>query len=63
MTKRKRIILLLAGWLCAVLMPAPAHATAMAEEMGIDAKTWASSVVLGWNLGNSLESKGDDETA
>lgn len=63
MTKRKRIILLLAGWLCTVLMPAPAHATAMAEEMNIDAKTWASSVVLGWNLGNSLESKGDDETA
>lgn len=63
MTRRKRILLLLAAWLCLGLLPTATHAATTAEEMGTDAKTWASSVVLGWNLGNSLESKGEDETA
>ena len=63
MTRSKDILLLLACWLCSAWLAIPAGATTTAEEMNIDAKTWTSSVVLGWNLGNSLESKGNDETA
>jgi len=63
MTRSKNILLLLACWLCSAWVSTPAGATTTAEEMNIDAKTWTSSVVLGWNLGNSLESKGNDETA
>ena len=63
MTRSKDILLLLACWLCSAWLAIPAGAATTAEEMNIDAKAWASSVVLGWNLGNSLESKGNDETA